>query len=419
MGQTGIVGDSLRLVACIVVLVAGVWVCTYPLPSYAETSFVEAVKNAPASMVNWPQNDTTYRLLHRYKPRIYVAPNSFMPVSFYRDYLPKTVLKNRSGDIVSDTVDRALLQRYKDNPSHYLDYRLSSSEALNANTNEITPTLYGRIYADTLSLRNIKVPLLFLKYSPVFPYSGLPYGNGWFKQMGSHMIGEPWAWHELDIHGAIHVILHRHTKKPVGLLLAQHNHHQLLLRKRDFNWPEGNRVQISFAVRSNEPYLITEQKGTRLEPTIGNPSDIPALFGRTWIRPMSAGYDRILAPKQGASAVKTTLKLLPPDDPLNVSRMELGDQRKLLWFWSTFFREGPPGMDYYAHPGLKNLADLTAFWNIDPGDDRFFQLLEKHPRSLENYNFEPILRHQKQSLLADLRRFDLINNGSVSESNPE
>lgn len=335
---------------------------------------------------------------------MYVAPNSYRPISFYEDYLPNTVLKTAQDSIRHSQVTRDRLKQFKNNKNTYLDYQLSISEARNLKRNDVTSIFNGRVYADTLTHENDSVPLLFLKYSAVFPYSGLPYGNAWWKNAAGYLAGEPWGWHELDIHGAVHVILHAKTKEPLGVLLAQHNHHRTHLRSIDFKWPDDDRVKISNAVRSNEPYLISDDHSTRYEPTIGNPEDIAALYERTWVRPLSAGYDRIIAPEDGARKIPSKLELLTLDDPLYTSVMELGDQRKIFGFWSSWFREGPPGINYYTHPALKNLADLSAFWYIDRTDDQFFNLLEDTPRDLSQHTFGPALDHQKRSLLKAIKQ---------------
>lgn len=369
----------------------------------SDTGFVEAVQQASVRMTSWPQDTITRRLLERFKPRVYVSPRSYLPIGFYEDYLPKTVLKHESGRVVSRQVSRERLNRYRNTTDHVLDYTVRPARARALTRSRVTPTLYGRVYADTLANGRDTVPLLFLKYSPVFPYSGLPDGISGWKEAGVWAMANPWGWHELDIHGAVHVVLHAPTRRPLGLLLAQHNHHRTWLRAMDFPWPDDDRVRVAFAVRSNEPYLITRRRGTRFEPTVGNPRNIPALFERTLFRPLSAGYDRILGPEDGARKVTTRLRLLPLEDPLYTSTMNLGDRLTLVGVRTTWFRAGPPGMDYYAHPSLINLADLLAFWNINRNDDRFFRRLADQPRDFETFDAAPLLRLQSRKTLREIR----------------
>jgi len=44
------------------------------------------------------------------------------------------------------------------------------------------------------------------------------------------------------------------------------------------------------------------------------------------------------------------------------------------------------------------MSDLTAFWFIDPKDQRFFTLLEENFRGFEDYDLIPVLIHQRQRL---------------------
>lgn len=298
-------------------------------------------------MESLPQNDETRDLLERYKPTFFVAPSSYHPLDFYEDYVSSSRIENPAGEVLVDNPERTDLVDTRYPKNTHLNYMKSPDELLQWTEPSSTP-VYGRIYADTITSNGDTLPLLFLKYNLSFPYSGLPAGNNWWKETSSNIAGNPWAWHELDIHGAVSVILHGSTREPLGVLLAQHNHHKTYLRNLDFDWPESDRVTISYAIRSNEPYLITENDTSRLESTVGNPTDIIALYEQTWLRPLSAGYDQILSPGDGAIEVPTELELLSHDDPLYTTTLELGDRYKILGYLPTWFREGPPGIDYYA-----------------------------------------------------------------------
>jgi len=51
---------------------------------------------------------------------------------------------------------------------------------------------------------------------------------------------------------------------------------------------------------------------------------------------------------------------------------------------------------------IKDVADLTAFWFIDPKDQQFFALLEENFRGFEDYDLIPVLIHQRQRLATAL-----------------
>jgi hypothetical protein len=356
--------------------------------------FAKAVDSIPTSMQSWPrENAATRGLLERYRPRIFIAPDSYRPLDFYRDYLPDTRLVTIDGDVIAEPPTREQLVELQRSPDHYLDYLIEPDDAL-TNRSDQPPAIYGRVYTDTLKPDR---ELIFLKYSLVFPYSGIAADTDGWKGGVARLLGSPKAWHELDIHGAIHVILDGKTRQPLGILLAQHNHQRTFLAGRDFEWPPDDRVPFVFAYLSNEPYLLRpDDPPQRSERSIGDPRTLAYLVGRDDNAPISAGFDRVFTPDGGAEEIETRLKMLPHDDPLYTSWMPLGARRKALSLVELFFFSGPPGIDYYAFGDLKNLADLAAFADIDPNDDTFFELKDKHYQDFKDVDFEPILKHQRQ-----------------------
>ena len=365
------------------------------------SDFVRSFLEYPERMSHLSQKDPhTRQLLEKFKPRIFIAPKSYVPISFYKDYLPRCVVRKRGfrRKIAYYAVNRNILQKIQNDPQFYLDFIPTRKQTLTWTPEMVNPTLSGRVYRDKFSFGDQTVDLLFLKYSFVMPYSGLPGKLSWWKNLGSRLIGDRHAMHELDIHGAIHVVLEAETEQPLGIILAQHNHHRVFLRDHDFDWPGDNRVPISVAELSNEPYLIDPNAEDRYEPAVGNPMKMEFLFGRTKKIPLTGGHDHVLTPKTGAKEVETVLELLPLDDPLYIATISLGDRRRILGVWESWYLAGPPGIDYYTFPELKNMADLMIFWYIDPADDQFFQLLRDSIRSFYDYDLTPVLAHQKERL---------------------
>jgi hypothetical protein len=368
-------------------------------------AFIKDVVSSPLRMENWSQESlNTLRLLEKFRPRIFVAPNSYIPISFYQNYLLQCVVWQRKNPRTThyQQVSRPLLQDIQFSPGLYLDYRVSAKAARRFDVKDVHPEIYGRIYKDVLPTDKLNIPLIFLKYSLVFPYSGLPTKIGRLKRLGSHLIGDPHGWHELDIHGAIHIILEGNTHQPLGVLLAQHNHHRIYLAGKDFKWPDDNRVSISFSQYSNEPYLMKDNAPYHLERTVGNPMHIAYLFGVTDKAPLGAGSDKVFSNKGGAREVPVELVLLPLNDPLYTAWIPMGNIEKIWGLWETWYRRGPPGIDFYTLGSLKNMADLAAFWFIDPNDQRFFALLEENFHGFDDYDLIPVLIHQRQHLATAL-----------------
>jgi hypothetical protein len=162
-------------------------------------------------------------------------------------------------------------------------------------------------------------------------------------------------------------------------------------------------VDVAYAKFANEPYLVEDRKRPFYPRTIGNPRDLPTLFRRNEYPTLAAGYDKVIPPSAGAKAVDYQIDLLPPDDPLYRSWIPLGDRYSLWGILDTWYREGPPGMDYYTAPWMKDLADLAAFWAVDPDDDRFFELYRKHPMSLVSEP-EPLMRYQREQFFRQLQK---------------
>ena len=123
----------------------------------------------------------------------------------------------------------------------------------------------------------VKIPFIVLKYNLVFAASGLPHKMSWYKNFGTALIGDREVWHELDIHGAIQILISKKTGIPEILLLAQHNHFRSYAINKDILLPKDNRIEICIAERSNEPYPCTAEN--KLFRTVGNPNKIEFVLG--------------------------------------------------------------------------------------------------------------------------------------------
>lgn len=329
-------------------------------------SMEEKFNSYKTTMENLPQDDYARELLEKYKPRIYIHKDSYEPMDFYEDYLPSTTMECREEKLKIDAPTRKDVEEHFTNDKYYLDLRVPKKKYLNREI-EVNPKVYGRIYRDKIGDKNY----LFLKYNTVFPYSGLPAGISKVKLMFSKLISDPKAWHELDIHGAYHLLIDEETMKPVGVLLNQHNYHKSYLLDENLKLPNDNRMEIAIAKDSNEPYLWN-RKSEKIR-TAGAPfKNLAYVYHRTNWGGLNSGCDYI----GGVEEIEVGLEMLSPEDPLYKGRMLLGDRKKILGFYESWYLAGPPGMDYYTHLAVKNLGDLYSVWLIDPKDEKIFEILD-------------------------------------------
>jgi len=389
----------------IIIMIVLLGLNTYINRPSSDLDFETMILNADITMENISQEESiATELLERYMPRVYVAKDSYKPVDFYEQYVENSTLYSLDDKktLIKTDVTKADLIENKDKKSYYLDYQVDYKSLLNSleDSTEIPSKVYGRVYRSTLESEDASVSLLYLKYSFAYPYSGLPEGTTWWKKAGAGLLGNPMTWHELDIHGAIHIVLYEDTLEPVGVILAQHNHHRVYLNKMDLDWPEDQRLPIIVAKFSNEPYLLTDGK-ERYERVVGNPMDIEFLFGLTDKEPLTAGYDCV--PKvEDTIEMDSELIQLPFDDPLYTSVMGLGDRKKILGVFRAWFMDGPPGMDFYAMPALLDLSNTLVFWYIDPEDETFKSLYESAELSFTNMDIEMLLDYQREKMVQNI-----------------
>lgn len=374
-------------------------------PRGHDFDFVTMILNADIEMESIPQEDAlTTELLEKYNPKLYVAKDSYKPVDFYETYVANSTLRKMSkkDELLQSEVSKEDLISHVNKSEYYLDFQLPYKTMLEESAIEtsITPKVYGRVYRSLLKSEEEEIPLLFLKYSFAYPYSGLPEGTVWWKKAGARIIGNPMTWHELDIHGAVHIVINEETMMPVGVILAQHNNHRVHLKTFDFVWPEDDQVKIVVAKYSNEPYLVTDGE-ERYERVVGNPADMEFLYGMSDKEPITAGYDCVPSLEE-TYLVDNELVQLPLDDPLYKATMGLGDRKKILGF-RTWFMDGPPGMDFYAMPALLDLSNTFAFWYIDPEDETYLNLYEEAKLSFMSMEIEALLDYQKKKMIKKIK----------------
>ena len=308
-------------------------------------------------------NEQEKKLLQEFLPRIFLSNGALVPLDFYEDYLPKTVLKNYKNNKVDEAISREYLKKIERNPNFYLDYIGQLKKCYQPECSQQTRSIYGRVFYEKMKppsdyKEKDAIDFIVLKYNLVYPASGLPKKVSWYKNVGLSLLGDKENWHELDIHGAIHLFIEQKTGKLRVLLLAQHNYFRSYVIKKDINPPEDNRLNICIAIRSNEPYPCSNQ--TTEFRTVGNPFKFDFVLGGK--APLfDGGYD-VVSGLSDSIEQKLVLKFLPDKDPLYISWIDLGDRQKIMGIFPSFFRSAPPGINMNTTPKLKKYTDIAKVW---------------------------------------------------------
>ncbi|VAX23225.1 hypothetical protein MNBD_NITROSPINAE03-1964 [hydrothermal vent metagenome] len=339
------------------------------------------------------QDEADIILSARFVPRAFIAPGGLYPIDFYADYLPRSVVRNQlaGGDIVDTSPTRKYLKSIERRYGLYLDYQGPENF-------DSEPIVYARVYYESAPLvrgsgvRNVK--FTFIKYNFVFLRSGLPARLPFYKKALAWMAGDLEKWHELDIHGAVIVALINKNGQltPTALTLGQHNNFRTYLFGRDIPLPEDGRPKVSFALRSNEPYPAPEGYQPVGQRAVGNPADFSYVIdGGGWH--LSSGVDLVFGPESGAREIEPVIRHLPDRDPLYVSWIPLGDRLKIFGIFNSFYRAGPPGMDLFTWPELKEYNKTMMFWFVDDGDEKAASLFSRYMAGFGREELKPILEY--------------------------
>ena len=347
-------------------------------------------------------NSQEKELLKKHLPRVFISEGNIFPLDFYKDYLPHSVLKNNRGKIIAQKISREYLKEIERTAGIYLDYQKELQSCRLPDCLKEQRAIYGRVFYQPMHppqkyKNESTIDFIVLKYNLVFAASGLPKEISWHKRVGSSILGDLENWHELDIHGAIHILLRAKDKKPLILLLAQHNHFRSYVIGKDIILPQDNRLNICIAERSNEPYPCPIDK-TKFR-TVGNPSKFDFVLGGN--SPFfDGGYDIVLAAKD---AVEQNLKLqfLPDKDPLYTSWISLGDETKIFGIFPNFYRSGPPGINMNTTPKLKHYTDIAKFWYFIENDETQRKLFSD-TGSFYEPKLEPLLEHNGTRLWREI-----------------
>lgn len=134
-----------------------------------DVDFEAMILETDTSMVSIAQEEPITRsLLEKYKPKLYVAKDSYKPIDFYGDYVVNSSLKKegKKTSLIKEWASREDLLMFKNNKSYFIDYQGDYKGLLEADqsSTHIKRPYYGRVYKSNLW----KLLLLNILMSPIW-----------------------------------------------------------------------------------------------------------------------------------------------------------------------------------------------------------------------------------------------------------
>jgi len=335
------------VLAVLLIMAAAIYWLLFGL-GRAETNFSQYpgfdayfAANPPSSELPTPAERL---LIERHRPRFFLPRDHAGLIGFYRDYVAASVLRDAGGTIISETVDRALLNNHKHDPTVVLEYRPQPGKR--------HPTVYGRLDRDEVDLGDGPRSFTFLTYHAVFETSGIAAGLAAWQEWLLWLIGDLDDWHQLDHYTAATLVLDE-TETPVALMLQQHNYQRTYLLGEYYDLPDDGRPEIDIAIRSNELYPHADGRRYHRSVRFLDQASLHYLLTGDGFKPFAA--DDVTEPAGEANYV---LRFLPPDDAFYTFKGFLGERRVLPG------RDSPPGADYNTLPSLKPLGVqfVLGYW---------------------------------------------------------
>ena len=320
-----------------------------------EAQFENWYAENPPSAALPPPDDIA--LLERHRPLYWLGAGAEPPVAFYEDYILRGVLYDGGGEVLSDEVDAATLNRHARDPAALFVHEWSAGAEPLA-----PPPVYGRIKRDKIFLLGAERELVFLTYTLVFARSGLPSELSWWQELAARIFADPDDWHQLDHYINTTIVLDE-GESPALPVAVEFQHHNYTRTWRlggapgagYLEWPRDGRLEVDIALRSNEAYphrgeahrwraaSFMNEKVARWF-VLGERS--PSLIG--------IAYDHT----SPVTRLDLPLEVLAPSDAFYTFRGSLGARRRLPG------RSGPPGADYNTLAGLKRpvVSLFVSYW---------------------------------------------------------
>jgi len=330
------------------------------------------------------------KLAVRFMPRIWVHPDSWQPIAFDQ-YLAQSRL-------VSHSDGRTLLESPHPIDIAAMNFKEQCGTFLEAA--EIKPAktapLYVQVFRDRSPV-NPEESWIYVKYNPVFDWSGLASDISRLAVVGARLTGgDQKRWHRLDVHTA--AILAFDSKRRLRLLtLAQHNHQHTYIPGRDF--PTDQVPMLAAAFQSNELYLDRGESVTvthRVVPFFNDVSYLIDADKKPWLWATDLVYGR----NAGAKEIEFYPVFLEPNHPLADFAGLLAPPRKLLGIYTG--RDGPPGYNYYAPPNYFSLPHFMAMGYWQAGNQDLLNELTPFLKGLDDTDWDGMLSVFRKRLKAAL-----------------
>ncbi len=295
-----------------------------------------------------PPSERDQALAFRYRPRLLLPADHPGPIDFYADYIAQGTLRDRDGNVISDRVTQAMLNKYRDDRHvvfvHEPRHQAPEPKVYARITREvIDPTWYPGVSDQ---------PYTFIGYTAVFRHSGLPASLSWWQESLVSLFAQPEDWHQLDHYTSVTLVLDP-ADQPVAAIFQHHNYMRTYMLDLDITLPDDQRLRVDVAVRSNELYPARNQPAERRAVRFLDTETFAYLItGES--QPWLAGDDLT----QPADEIDYELVFLPPSDAFYHFKGFLGERRLLPG------RDGPPGADFNTLPVLKPLTMqmFVSYW---------------------------------------------------------
>ena len=372
-------------------------IASYPMVTFAVQcdEFVTWVHEAKSAYMQqhqvYPVPEELQQLAIRHMPRIWVHPDSWQPIAFDQYLAQSRLVRHSDG--------RILLEAPRPEDIAAMSFEAQCGSFLEAA--EILPAKPAPLYIQVFTDRSPIKPeerWIYIKYNPVFDWSGLASEISRLARLGSRLAGgDRRRWHRLDVHTA--AILAFDGSRQLRLLtLAQHNHQHTYIPWKDF--PGDKPPMLAAAFRSNELYLdrgAAKPVQHRVVPFFNDVSYLIDPNKKPWLWALDLVYGR----NAGGKEIEFAPVFLQPEHPLADFAGFLAPPRKMLGIYIG--RDGPPGYNYYAPPNYFKLPDFMAMGYWQAGNQELLAQLAPFLGELDDTDWDGMLNVFRKRLSKSLK----------------